>query len=298
MKSKNQFLEFNQLPVSNRTLTVGDSIMISDNLDMSDPIDILVASGLNKKINKPFKIKFSMLLLCMGGEMNISLNLKQFTLQPQKLILIPEGTIGDKVTLSSDLQLIMIAFSNAPRILYSNIKPSGDIISALNSGPILSLTETETMTVKSIYDIMRSRLTQPGFPAARELTVNAIRLIFSYVFPHLFENRPLNTDNSLLDSFLRLIEKHALKNRSIHFYADKLSVTPRHLSRVILRTSGKPIKQWIRERIILEAKVLLNEPQLTVQQISDTLGFPNQSAFGTYFKKSTSLSPLTYRKLT
>lgn len=297
MKQKNPSLELNQLPVSNRTLTVENSIMISDNLDMSDPIEILRASGISKKINKPFKIKFSIILLCLGGEMNICLNLKQFTLKPNTLTLIPAATIGNNISLSPDLRLIMIAFSNETRLLDSNIRTGSHIISVLNSGPLINLTPAETETVRTIYNIMRSRLTQPGFPAARELSVNSIRLIFSYVFPNLIENRPPKADNSLLDSFLRLIEKHALTNRSVSFYADKLSVTPRHLSRAIIRTSGKPAKQWISDRIILEAKVLLNEPSLTIQQISDTLGFPNQSAFGTYFKKSTTLSPLAYRKI-
>lgn len=65
---------------------------------------------------------------------------------------------------------------------------------------------------------------------------------------------------------------------------------------VILRSSGKSVKQWINDRIILEAKVLLNEPDQSILQISESLGFPNQSAFGTYFKKITTLSPLNYRK--
>ncbi|MDE6523030.1 MAG: helix-turn-helix domain-containing protein, partial [Muribaculaceae bacterium] len=52
---------------------------------------------------------------------------------------------------------------------------------------------------------------------------------------------------------------------------------------------------WINIRIMLEAEVLLRDRSRSIQEISETLGFPNQSFFGTFFKKLKGLSPSAYR---
>lgn len=297
MNSYNLSLELNELPRSERVITMDDSLMVADNFDLSDPISVLnFTPNLKTKLLEPFKIRFSMILLCISGSAIIRLNLREYTLQARSLLLTTEGTIAECVYLSSDIKIVMIAFSQSINILDRHIRFRKGSIATIAKRPLLNLSETECQSVLAIYDIMRSRLEVTDFPAKREIAGAAIRLILSYVFPHQTESSPQNADSSLFDSFLALVENHAITDRRIQFYADELSVTPRHLSRVILRTSGKSIKQWICDRIILEAKVMLNEPGRSIQQISEALGFPNQSAFGTYFKKSTSVSPLNYRK--
>lgn len=46
--------------------------------------------------------------------------------------------------------------------------------------------------------------------------------------------------------------------------------------------------------VMLDAKALLKSGKYTVQQVSDMLNFPNQSFFGTYFKKESGVSPKAY----
>jgi len=52
--------------------------------------------------------------------------------------------------------------------------------------------------------------------------------------------------------------------------------------------------EWIRDYVMLDAKALLKSGKYTVQQVSDMLNFPNQSFFGTYFKKESGISPKAY----
>jgi AraC-like DNA-binding protein len=46
----------------------------------------------------------------------------------------------------------------------------------------------------------------------------------------------------------------------------------------------------------MQAKSLLRSTTLSVQEISDRLGFQNQSHFGTFFKRHTDLSPKAFRE--
>lgn len=91
-----------------------------------------------------------------------------------------------------------------------------------------------------------------------------------------------------------LIESYQAE-RSVRFYADRLCLTPKHLSGVVKEVSGKTVGEWIDDFVILEAKALLNSSSLSIQEISDRLNFANQSFFGKYFKHYTGLSPKEYR---
>ncbi|MCB0458901.1 MAG: AraC family transcriptional regulator, partial [Flavobacteriaceae bacterium] len=61
--------------------------------------------------------------------------------------------------------------------------------------------------------------------------------------------------------------------------------------------SGKSTSQLINEIVVMEAKIMLDNPKLTISQIAQELQFSNQSFFGKFFKKNTGISPSNYRKI-
>ncbi|KAA6344491.1 Arabinose operon regulatory protein [termite gut metagenome] len=71
----------------------------------------------------------------------------------------------------------------------------------------------------------------------------------------------------------------------MEFYANKLCITPKHLSKVIKESSDRSAIEWIDSYVMLEAKALLKSTNMTIQQISDELNFPSQTFFGKYFKR-------------
>lgn len=96
--------------------------------------------------------------------------------------------------------------------------------------------------------------------------------------------------------FLLLVEENFQKERSVNYYAERLDITPKHLSAVAKDTSGHTAGEWIDSYVILEAKLLLHNSELTIQEISTQLNFANQSFFGKYFKHHTGESPRAYRQ--
>ena len=102
--------------------------------------------------------------------------------------------------------------------------------------------------------------------------------------------------NPLFEKFKEILSRDFLSQRSVQYYADILNVSRKYLSEVIKNNSGKTASGWIEEIVILEAKILLQNKDLTINQISDTLNFPNQSGFGRFFKKCEGISPLEYRR--
>jgi AraC-like DNA-binding protein len=109
------------------------------------------------------------------------------------------------------------------------------------------------------------------------------------------DNREKTHYEAVLEKYLKVVQDNYKEQRGLEFYADKLCVTSKHLSKVIKETSGKPANDWIDELVALEAKALLKSTNMTIQQISDELNFPSQSFFGKYFKRVAGVSPSEYK---
>ena len=98
------------------------------------------------------------------------------------------------------------------------------------------------------------------------------------------------------DELFRLLSRHCRTHRSVSFYAEKLNITPKYLSREIKRITGRTVQEWINRLTIMEMKKQLNIPGRTIMQISEDMEFSSPSAFVQFFKLHTSTTPLKYRK--
>lgn len=95
--------------------------------------------------------------------------------------------------------------------------------------------------------------------------------------------------------FIDLLAKHHKIDRRVDFYAEQLCLTPKYLTTLIRKTTGKSAKGWIDDFIISDAQFLLRHSNMSVQQIAFELNFPNQSFFGKFFKEHTGYSPSRFR---
>jgi len=105
----------------------------------------------------------------------------------------------------------------------------------------------------------------------------------------------IGRNEKLLLEFKTLLAEYFIDERQLAFYAEKSHVTSKYLSAAVKEASGKTAGDWIDEMLILEAKVLLLNKQLTIAQIADKLKFTDPSHFGKFFKNQTGQSPLMYR---
>lgn len=114
------------------------------------------------------------------------------------------------------------------------------------------------------------------------------------------ENRPAEIVKSfqvaLNKNMLDIIKGNATHILNVQEYADILTMHPNYLSNVVKAKTGKTVKQWIDERIISEAKSLLNNTNKSVAQIAFNLTFYDTSNFSRFFKKKTGLTPAKYRQ--
>ena len=109
------------------------------------------------------------------------------------------------------------------------------------------------------------------------------------------ERGPASRQELLYESFITLVTEHHMKERGVAFYADKLNITPKYLSRVIKKVYGRSAPDWIDSFVILEAENLLRYSGMSVKEIAYALNFNSQSLFYKFFLSHTGMAPTAYR---
>jgi len=100
----------------------------------------------------------------------------------------------------------------------------------------------------------------------------------------------------VLYNFRKLVDQYFAEKRLPKEYAAMLYVTPNHLNALCNDLPGKPAGEVIRDRILLEAKRLLINADLGIQEIAYRLNFSDNAHLTKFFKKNTNLTPEEFRK--
>ncbi len=109
-------------------------------------------------------------------------------------------------------------------------------------------------------------------------------------------------DHSRVEEFRSLIRENILSGnnddskRTVKYFASRLATHPNHLNAVVKRQTKKTAIAFIHEQVLLEAKVLLSQTELSIKEISFKLGFQEPSHFNHFFKKQMHTTPVSYRK--
>ena len=288
-------LDLGMLPPTRNTLTFEDEFLLLDNLDEQHEPNQPESSFY------PFKLNFTILLFCVGGSMRFRMNLKEYELSENYLMILPQGSIGECVGYSDDLQLAMIAFTGANFSVDIHTTTSMEFRKFLLNDSLLRLSPDEMEESLTLYRLMRKKLANPNYAFVRDALKGYMQVLMAngcqWLSNHRKEHIPtvaVNRQQQLFDQFLALVQEHYLTGRSIQFYADKLCLTPKYRSQVIREISGRYAADWIKDYVILEAKALLKSKKYTVQQVSDRLHFSNASFFGKFFKAAVGCSPRRY----
>jgi len=96
--------------------------------------------------------------------------------------------------------------------------------------------------------------------------------------------------------FALLLEQHVAAHHDVQFYAAALQLAPVKLSKLLTRTVGKPTKQVIDERLVLEAKRYLLYTDVALKEIAAVLGYTDPFHLSKTFKRVTGVTPQAYRE--
>ena len=289
-------------------LRAKDLIPSGDVINIGD--DFFMAERTNEAnydlLRHPCRIDAFVVAFCKSGNYKCNINLKEYEISEGMIMVnLPQNIISVEPKESTEKPTLTV-IGVSPKFL-SNF--SSDINKMMNEAmtllddPIMRL-EKEELAVVTEYIQLIDKYIHSDFIYARESVSHLISSIF-YLFGSIINKRiisqkaiekPASTRHKLLfEQFLELVTQYHNKERGVGFYADKLCITPKYLSKIVKETSGLSAPQWIDQYVILEAKQMLKHSDLCIKEISDDLNFPNLSFFFKYFKKHTGLTPNQYR---
>ncbi len=253
----------------------------------------------------PCRIDAYIALECTEGSVEIISNLKHYKIGKNCLFVsMPKDII--QLCEWRKCKLNIIAFDdNFIRKTNINYNDVLSIFIGIQKHPCVELLQHEAESLEeTFFSLKREIEVFEGKDYYNEIVMSYINLVTYKACS--FINRYLETQlgdiervkkrsEEYYNKFMLLLNQHFKRERSIGFYASKLFISPKYMTTLIKKTSGRSAMDWINDYVIMEAKNLLKYSEMSILEISEYLNFSNQSFFAQYFKRFTGCSPSDYR---
>ena len=238
------------------------------------------------------------------GETSVSFNLHEFRLKKDSMFIFTPKNIlqvNSQQYFKADVIAISPDFMRRINIDIKNMMP---LFLKFVENPTLALTPEESRSMRGMIAQIERETRGPethfSFDIVSGLIAATIYKVGDIMYHYLAEhpeeqNNSHNRAEEYFKQFTHLLGEHFREERSVGFYARPLCITPKYLTTLIKRISGQSVSEWIDNYVILEAKTLLKYSTMSIQEIAYYLNFPNQSFFGSYFKRNTGMSPSQYK---
>lgn len=127
-----------------------------------------------------------------------------------------------------------------------------------------------------------------------------LQIILEVMYEMATDKRPaeekVSRGEQIFVGFMQSLGQHYADRYPVSRYADEAHLTIRHFSTLIRQYTGQTPMLWITAYTISQAKHMLSQTSLSVKEISERLGFPEQFTFRKYFKTHAGVSPTDYRR--
>jgi AraC family transcriptional regulator, transcriptional activator of pobA len=251
-------------------------------------------------LNQPYRSTYYGIGLCTAGTAQLMADLHDYEVGPGSLISISPTVIKQWKFRSNDYDSLTIFFradfvsdhQTQHTLLDTFVSPGQ------SANYVITLENTDYEAIRHrLIDVRAFMQTPSQFqPEKVRHLIWALLYEVAELQQQNTPNTPLTRRQLLTNTFRSLINQHVTRERMVRYYADQMAITPKHLTETIKETTGKTAGAWIDEALLLEARILLQNPALTIAQVADQLSFPDASVFGKFFRKQSGQSPGAYRQ--
>ena len=262
--------------------------------------EILVAdieSYTHENMPQYFRTSHYAVLFVTQGTLSGKVNMVDFEMKAPAAVYIFNDHMLHYNNSSPDIKVRLLSFS--PVIAEElSLSLHYDNLHYAYARPAAQLDETSMQTTMRYLDLLED-LMQKESRERQTTLVQLIKSLASFLYEFhansLPSQKPFSRSEELAGQFLSLVDLHCHEHHNIKWYADALHLTPVYISNVVKQVTGRTAGDNLTDCLVLKAKSLLLTSTLSVQQISDRLGFQNQSHFGTFFHRAVGMSPKAFR---
>ena len=246
---------------------------------------------------------FFAVTLLTKGEVTVKLNLKEQKISANSILFLVPNTVKQLVSATEDVEIFKVIFTSKFLMQIGIDKQEIELLdfnSRFNES-FINVTDKELTVLKTIIETLKEKNDLfHEHPFGEEIVKYTFKIFLSEmagiaVKYNLNNKHKISRKQDLVMQFGNLVDLNFKENRSVKFYAEQLAITPKYLTEIVHEVTGQSASVIIDERVMYEAKVLLNNPRLSIAQIADVLHFSDQSFLGKFFKRHIGLSPSQYR---
>lgn len=168
----------------------------------------------------------------------------------------------------------------------------------------LHMSEGERQIVMESFNKITYEITRAIDKHSKRLIVSNIELFLDYCV-RFYDRQFITRDNvnqgvlvkfeNLLEDYLRSDKPQNFGPPTVGYFADKLHLSANYLGDLIKRETGKSAQEKIQLKILDLAKEMVFDPNKTISEIANQLGFKYPQHFTRMFKKSVGVSPNEFR---
>ncbi|MDO6761719.1 helix-turn-helix domain-containing protein [Tamlana sp. 2_MG-2023] len=275
-----------------------DTKDILENVTQHDKLTIRVSSNnsvqlpkeVYQKLLKPHRKQHYFFVFLIKGQSTHSVDLLETTIAAGQILFILPHQIHLLPAKKNDIEYFKLAFDNTCLSLLP--KPLLFLINPLNKQQVITLDKDAIQRVKMIFEML-AQLLQTENNNTQLILANLNTLLtecnHSY-FINTKEDISTNSNISKFIEFKHIVETELTEQNSIQSIAVKLAVTSNYLYNIVKKYSGLSPKEFITNRLILEAQRKLYYAETSVKELAFELGFSDPAYFSKLFKKKTGKS--------
>jgi len=294
--------------VTFQTLANNEDIQIgySDN-------DIVVVDSIQQftEINTAH-VAMNAVVICTDGKVQAQMNGKQMELRKNQVAIVPQDVTVTDVMVSPNFNLKAMFLTN--RILQSFLREKMSIwndMMYIHRQHVVTMDEDEILFYTYFYDMLTLTITKGKdnplhTDVIQSLLRSAILAFCGRMKQMLSSETSLDNSATMHDKekmtskvhfqhFLDLLHSNDVKRHTVEAYASELCISPKYLTALCKKNSGKTANEWITEHVLEDIRYYLRQTDLSIKQICEKLAFPNPSFFGKYVKDHFGMTPLELR---
>lgn len=250
----------------------------------------------------PVEMNGALLLLCTRGTSTVTIHLTSYKMKRNSIAIILPHQFFQITEQSNDCRFVYVGFSHKLLQTPALFNKTLEYIHSIYESPVVTLSENVASIIRDYFKLLiRATKLPDTFLKDEQLELVYTQLVMGLgtIYRQDAEKkRPkYNRNEEIVKELVRIIVDHYKTERNITFYAEKMHLSPQHLSTTIKKTTGKTLTDIISTFVIKDAQAKLRSTELTIQEIAYSLNFSDISFFGKYFKRYTGMSPKQYRNM-
>jgi len=250
-------------------------------------------------LSRVFRLDFYILMYITSGEGKHEIDFITYDIKEGDVILIAQNQVHRFIE-CADLTGYILLFTED--FLYSHsefsIQTFMDQFNTPLNSPVISINVNKEETNRILIDLLYKEYQMEDESYNKQL-IKSVFGSFLLTFCGT-DNSDEKKEHPLMSKrfveFRNLVEMHYTEKKTVQEYAEMMLVTQKTINQTTRMVVDLSAKQFIIDRLLLEIKRYLGQGKLTINEISDLMGFDEPSNFTKFFKRYEGVSPTEFKK--